>query len=213
MSRARPLLSPSLANALLTLLVSLPCSLYKARLFGTARSLLAELSGDSSSSLPDGGAHSPGSVHSSPRDMLIMGESPRHDDPSSGMVKRKRTSDSESSMNNGAGGGRADEKDDKGEGQLPSPVSGTGADATKDGAGDKKDDGAKEELGDGAGRDKGRGGRSSGKGDGAGARERLELRKPEVEGSDRSERGILIEVRLHSFASFCPALAGRVTQN
>jgi hypothetical protein len=110
-----------------------------------------------------------------------MGES-----PPANVIKRKRSHDSDSSM---ANGGRADEKD---AGQLPSPVSGTGGPD----AGKAKDGRTKADT-DGPGKGKRPGGRSSGKNssDDRSAGSRAELRKPEVEGSDRSERGLLLEVR------------------
>ena len=120
-----------------------------------------------------------------------MGES-----PPANVIKRKRSHDSDSSMTNGgSGGGRVDDKD---AGQLPSPVSGTGGpDASKG-----KDVRTKADA-EGSGKGKRAGGRISGKssGDDRSAGSRSELRKPEVEGSDRSERGLLLEV---SSRASCP---------
>lgn len=113
--------------------------------------------------------------------MLVLGES-----PPANVIKRKRSHDSDSSMANG--GGRADEKD---VGQLPSPVSGTGGpDAGK------SKDGRTKAHSDESSKGKRRGGRACEKdsGDDRSFGGRMELRRPEVEGSDRSERGLLLEV-------------------
>lgn len=184
-------------------------SLYKARLFSTARALLAETTLDPSSSSSVGESHlangalpSPGSVHSSPRELLVMGESPRptEDDPTGAVAaaKRKRSNGSESD--------RGDDKDDSKNGQqLPSPVSGTDTEAGKDG--DKKDE-TKDEAGGAEAKDKGSvgGGGTRGR-DYAKARkeavDRPELRRPDVDGGERSERGLLHEVRILLFFFLC----------